>query len=219
MSYAGLYLLFTCIIICICIFEYINRNPYNPPKYAHTFDVSGKRNPNLDLLVRQYIQEEGAAEIENAYRRYREWRVDCKRAIKKLNHFRDLRESQFKQADHMTFTFQMTRSQTQYRQRNYQKYAYKVDVIVDVRKYTYGQLVELSEQQPVATNERSKMTKALREQIMERDNYTCQICGRSMPDGFGLHIDHIVPISKGGRSVPENLQVLCAKCNLSKSNK
>lgn len=136
-----------------------------------------------------------------------------------MNHFRDLRESQFRQADHMTFTFQMIRSQTRYKQRNYQKYAYKVDVVVDTRRYTYGELVVLSEQDPVAESERSKMTKALREQIMERDNYTCQICGRYMPDGFGLHIDHIVPISKGGRSVPENLQVLCAKCNLSKSNK
>lgn len=92
-------------------------------------------------------------------------------------------------------------------------------MVVDTRRYTYGELVVLSAQDPVAESERSKMTKALREQIMERDNYTCQICGRYMPDGFGLHIDHIVPISKGGRSVPENLQVLCAKCNLSKSNK
>lgn len=219
MSYAWLYLIFTCIVICICIIEYINRNPYNPPKFTHTFDVSGKRNPNIDLLVKQYINDEGAAEIENAYRRYREWRVGCKRAINQLNHFRDLRESQFRQADHMTFTFQMIRSQTRYKQRNYQKYAYKVDVVVDTRRYTYGELIVLSAQDPVAESERGKMTKALREQIMVRDNYTCQICGRYMPDGFGLHIDHIVPISKGGRSVPENLQVLCAKCNLSKSNK
>jgi 5-methylcytosine-specific restriction endonuclease McrA len=57
------------------------------------------------------------------------------------------------------------------------------------------------------------MTKALREQIKTRDNYTCGICGKYMPDEVGLHIDHIVSIRNGGKSVPENLRVLCSKCN------
>ena len=57
------------------------------------------------------------------------------------------------------------------------------------------------------------MTKQLREQIARRDNYTCQICGKYMPDGVGLHVDHIVPVAKGGKTVPSNLQVLCSKCN------
>ena len=53
----------------------------------------------------------------------------------------------------------------------------------------------------------------------ERDNYTCQICGKYMPDEVGLHIDHIVPVAKGGKTVPSNLQVLCSKCNSSKGAK
>lgn len=61
--------------------------------------------------------------------------------------------------------------------------------------------------------QRKLMTKKLRKEIARRDNYTCQICGKYMPDGIGLHIDHIVPISKGGKTVPSNLQVLCSKCN------
>lgn len=60
------------------------------------------------------------------------------------------------------------------------------------------------------------MTSELRRQIMERDGYTCQICGRYMPDGTDIHIDHVIPVSKGGKTVPGNLQVLCSKCNLSK---
>lgn len=63
------------------------------------------------------------------------------------------------------------------------------------------------------------MTKELRQQIMTRDRYTCQLCGKYMPDEIGLHIDHIVSISKGGKTVSSNLQVLCSKCNGSKSNK
>lgn len=62
------------------------------------------------------------------------------------------------------------------------------------------------------------MTPELRKQIAERDHYTCQICGKYMPDGVGLHIDHIIPVSKGGKTVPSNLQVLCSKCNGHKSD-
>ena len=68
-------------------------------------------------------------------------------------------------------------------------------------------------------NQRKLMTKQLRNKIMTRDNYTCKICGKYMPDGVGLQIDHIIPIAKGGKTVPSNLQVLCSKCNGAKSSK
>lgn len=68
-------------------------------------------------------------------------------------------------------------------------------------------------------NQRKLMTPALRRKIIERDNYTCQICGKYMPDEVGLHVDHIVPVAKGGKSVESNLQVLCSKCNGRKSDR
>ena len=34
-----------------------------------------------------------------------------------------------------------------------------------------------------------------------------------------FQVDHIIPLNKGGKTVPENLQVLCRKCNASKSDK
>ena len=69
-------------------------------------------------------------------------------------------------------------------------------------------------------NERKKMTKELRQQILERDNFTCKRCGyQSVRNIAGLHVDHIVPVSKGGMTTPKNLQVLCATCNLNKSAK
>lgn len=69
--------------------------------------------------------------------------------------------------------------------------------------------------------QRSKMTPALREYIKKRDHYTCQLCGDSIyknPDII-LEVDHIIPVSKGGKTVEYNLQTLCRTCNRRKSNK
>ena len=54
---------------------------------------------------------------------------------------------------------------------------------------------------------------------MKRDNYKCRICGASQEDGARLHVDHIIPIAKGGKSVMSNLQTLCESCNMGKSDK
>ena len=56
--------------------------------------------------------------------------------------------------------------------------------------------------------------------VMKRDNFKCCMCGRSpaTTSGLELHIDHIVPWSKGGETVIDNLQTLCSECNLGKSN-
>lgn len=65
--------------------------------------------------------------------------------------------------------------------------------------------------------ERGLMTPSMRLGILQRDNFKCVYCGASK--GKELHIDHKVPISKGGKTVYENLQVLCADCNLGKAAK
>lgn len=67
--------------------------------------------------------------------------------------------------------------------------------------------------------ERSLMTPSLRYDIMRRDGFKCVLCGRTADDGVKLHIDHIIPVSKGGKTVRENLRTLCEDCNLGKSDK
>ncbi|NNN22542.1 MAG: HNH endonuclease [Acidimicrobiales bacterium] len=66
--------------------------------------------------------------------------------------------------------------------------------------------------------ERSKMSLDVRHRVLERDGRGCKYCGRGS-DVVTLHVDHIRPISKGGRTELNNLQTLCADCNLGKSNK
>ena len=60
----------------------------------------------------------------------------------------------------------------------------------------------------------------LRWHVLQRDHFTCCACGASpaFTPSIELHVDHIVPWSKGGETVLENLQTLCSVCNLGKSN-
>lgn len=67
--------------------------------------------------------------------------------------------------------------------------------------------------------QRKRMTPSLRYDILKRDKFSCAICGRSEKDGVKLHVDHIIPVSKGGRTEYDNLRTLCNDCNLGKSDK
>lgn len=60
----------------------------------------------------------------------------------------------------------------------------------------------------------------LRFSIFLRDGFRCQSCGRSplTTPGVELHVDHIIPWSKGGETIESNLQTKCKECNLGKNN-
>ena len=55
----------------------------------------------------------------------------------------------------------------------------------------------------------------LRRRIIERDGYYCVYCDEDLRDAE-IHMDHVIPESKGGPTTYDNLQVTCRKCNLAK---
>lgn len=65
---------------------------------------------------------------------------------------------------------------------------------------------------------RVPISKSLRYNVLHRDGFRCQACGATHKQ-TRLHIDHIVPVSKGGTTEEGNLQVLCEACNLGKSDR
>jgi hypothetical protein len=60
----------------------------------------------------------------------------------------------------------------------------------------------------------------LRWHVLQRDRFTCRACGKSPASTIGveLHVDHVIPWSKDGETILDNLQTLCSICNLGKSN-
>jgi 5-methylcytosine-specific restriction endonuclease McrA len=57
--------------------------------------------------------------------------------------------------------------------------------------------------------------KITRKAVLARDAWTCQYCGHQ---ASGLTVDHVIPRSRGGESVWENIVASCAPCNRRKGN-
>ena len=76
---------------------------------------------------------------------------------------------------------------------------------------------------PICTTEliereiRTPIPSELRHKIFVRDGYRCRECGKNNHE-TSLEIDHIFPLSQGGRTTEDNLQVLCTECNRAKKD-
>lgn len=62
-----------------------------------------------------------------------------------------------------------------------------------------------------------KLSKDIVEKLMKLQKGKCPCC--RLPLGNDFHIDHIIPLSKGGTNTDDNVQLLRAKCNLQKNAK
>lgn len=113
--------------------------------------------------------------------------------------------------------FHVTKSYTsRKKQRHYEcsKVFYADDFIHECDK-----TIEKARNRKSANVERKKMTPDLRYRVFNRDGFHCVLCGRSASDGVILHVDHIIPVSRGGATTLDNLRTLCADCNLGKGDK
>ena len=82
-----------------------------------------------------------------------------------------------------------------------------------LKKMVEQELIDRGEIFPSA--KRPPIAKEVADAVYRRDGGRCVYCGSTE----NLHFDHIIPFSKGGDTSVENLQLLCRKCNLEKSNK
>lgn len=229
-------LMIIAIILAIFLVTYalyrMLRNPFHYPYFEHTFDVSRKRNVDIEDYIDKYLCNErnwnylvSHQDAINQWKKATEkYLQTCLMKNRRCRQYHDVID------DAAAFHFEAVRGQTRYRQQNYRKTAYRVMVsetgmsvswswLADRHKKLENIGFEATLKEYFRSNQRKLMTKELRRQIMKKDHYTCRRCGKYMPDEVGLHIDHIIPVSKGGKTVASNLQVLCSRCNGKKGNK
>jgi HNH endonuclease len=66
--------------------------------------------------------------------------------------------------------------------------------------------------------QRHTITPRIRRAVLDRDGLRCRLCGTPI-DRADVHIDHVVPVSMGGRSTLDNLRATHSKCNLRRGNR
>lgn len=94
----------------------------------------------------------------------------------------------------------------------------------EVVRPTMEKIIEVMEQRWDAAMKtrslnRAKVAVGLRFDVFARDGFRCMYCGIGAGDGALLHADHVIPVSKGGKTTMDNLVTACIDCNLGKSNK
>jgi hypothetical protein len=110
----------------------------------------------------------------------------------------------------------------QYKTDNFRELISKIDINRLYNEYPDIENADLktSNEEVVVNIDETKFVRAgIRWQVFERDDFKCVACGKSASDGAILHVDHILPRSKGGKNMLENYQTLCHLCNIGKSNK
>ena len=217
--------------------SYFN-DPFEYPKIVQHIDISGQRKPDYMECVENWIINNRNKSIRVMYEeKLSEWRNVSEAVLarqklwkKRKRRIYDEMKSEVESSDYALFIFIFERTHRRYRQVNYQKIPYdavdtEIEMTFSVKELAavYDELekigFETTRQKFFAADQRKLVTKELHQKIKVRDNYTCRICGKYMPDEVGLQIDHIIPIKKGGKSVESNLQVLCDKCNRRKGAK
>ena len=88
---------------------------------------------------------------------------------------------------------------------------YEENVVYETRKLEELSLHDIGKVNP-------EMELQLREMAFEKaktsdGNYQCAACGMKNRSRACFHVDHIIPMNQGGKSVLENLQILCRRCN------
>lgn len=219
-------------ILIIFILYFILRNPFKYPYFIHNFDITSKRNVKFENFIDKFLlNKDNWNSIQQHELSILRWKGKTEKYLQSCV-LKKYRTRQYEKIldDNHAYRFKFIRKQTRYRQKNYVKTSYKVNMVKSewtVNWYwiedRYQKLKAIGFETTLnkynSKNQRKLMTSSLRKQIMERDEYTCKNCGKYMPDEVGLHIDHIVPIARGGKTIPSNLRVLCSKCNGRKGTK
>lgn len=229
-------ILFGVFIIMILALYFIVRsyfkNPFTKLQIKKDFNISNKRQPSYEEIIDSWII---ALHNDNKYiidiynNTVTDWKDSCEDIIHKsilwkkhrLKMFRNL-ENEICDSDYNIFVFKFYRNSGS-EEVIYRSINQMIQNDFELSVISYSTTRKKSKE----VNQRKLVTTQVRQEIKERDNYTCQICGISkqflddLCPGLGdyllFEIDHVQSISNHGLSTNNNLQCLCWRCNRAKS--
>ena len=117
------------------------------------------------------------------------------------------------------FVFTVVYDSPKGRSHNERSCSFSIDDYFTLRKEAFSRMEKMHSAQYQQRVERGKMTPSMRYDVLKRDGFRCVLCGKNTNDGIKLHVDHILPIAKGGKTEFSNLRTLCNICNSGKSAK
>lgn len=163
----------------------------------------------LDLLYERFQQETRLNPAQKYFERRLDEKIDS--AVQSLKEI----HTDFMNTTVLTLSWSYTSPAGRNQYRASKEYSLSLLETQIISAYHSKERFKLSK-----VHQRQLMTDKLRFSVFQRDNHTCQSCGRSpKKDGVTLHVDHIHPVSKGGKTILTNLQTLCKECNRGKGDR
>ena len=192
-------------LIFLLIISFVNEEPFSSPNIYFDVNVqSHNRTSFFDCLETWFIENHGIIDLNNEYNEcLRKWDEECKKIIENaffkkspVSQHEKMRDLVFSDS-YKIFVFRYVSGTGQLKDTA----SYSLNEVMDIDNRLRAIGYQSTSKKLFAKSQRRLMTKELRRKIIERDNYTCQICGKYMPDEVGLHVDHIIPVRKGGTSL------------------
>lgn len=208
--------------------RYDNKTAFN--KIEPAFLMSADIRENLDEYAKYIAQIKENREMFADYQKkvnelfQREYPVDVDSLGMSLDHYHKCEEQMFneiklKPVVDCSYSVRMSYSSPQGRVYLHKEDVFNFDDVFACFESVSRSHLDRDTYQKIAAVERGEVSDSLRYDIMNRDNFTCVLCGASARQGARLHVDHIIPIAKGGKSTQDNLRTLCERCNVGKSDK
>lgn len=240
MSIEQIAILSILILFIIWLIDRFIRNPFIGPTIKHEFDISGRRSPDYEECIEEWLIEnhKNGTDLLSLFDSIlNAWDDECLKKIKRSFLFKSRRTKQYNKVKHkvsdidyqmFTFVFYRIYHSNNIPSKKIETVLSKSnkDIIVMNEKLNAIHFATTTSKYNEA-NQRKLVTGQVRQDIKQRDNYTCQICGISkkflddLCPGLGdyllFEIDHIQSVSQQGRSTESNLQCLCWRCNRAKS--
>lgn len=231
------------LFLLIFIIRYF-KNPFTLPVIKVRIDISKRRTPDLDECIEEWIIEKHknnptalSIVLSMLDDTLEKWDNDCSKKVKwsfllRIHRKRQYNKLKLKVASMRYEMFQFTFYRIHHNSNNITEDI--ESIVTKTNEYMLSTDHKLSQINYVSSlskynesNQRKLMTGSLRQQIKNRDNYTCQICGISkkflddlclgLGDYLLFEIDHVKAVSQGGVTVDDNnLQCLCWRCNRAK---